>query len=111
MAEPFEFIASAATPGALAVHSGLQLVRHIGCSRVLVQSDFLAPYSPILADCFHLAHDIPSIRFEHCSREAHTLAHFLARHIYDLNLMYWWDDDPPSFVLPHILKDVIFSNQ
>ena len=75
------------------------------------ESDILAPYSAILADYFQLAHDIPSISFEHCPREANSLAHFLARHVYDSNLMYRWDDYPPSFLLPHVLKDVTILNQ
>ena len=94
-------------------------MNQIGCSNVIVESDCLevinacngdldiqAPYSAILADCFHYAHEISSIRFQHYPREANTLAHTLARHVFESNVMYWWDDDPPSFLLPHVLKDV-----
>lgn len=38
--------------------------------------------------------------------DANGLAHFLARHVYDSNLLYWWDDDPSEFLLPHVINDV-----
>lgn len=119
VAEPFGHAANAASAEALALRRGLQLVQQIGCSRIIVESDclevidacngvsdILAPYAATLADCFQLAHGVSSIRFQHCSREANNLAHYLARHAYDIQLMYWWDDEPPSFLLPHVLKDV-----
>ena len=72
--------------------------------------DILTPYSAILADCFLYAHEVSSIRFQHCPREANILAHFLARHTYDSNLMYNWADDPASFLIPHVLQDAILLN-
>ena len=123
VAEPFTYADSATTAEALALRRGLQLVNHICCFRVTVESDcfeiisacrgeadILAPYSAILADCFRYAHDIASIQFQHCPREANGLAHFLARHAFYSNLVFSWDDDPPSFLLPHVLKNVILIN-
>ena len=96
--ETIDHTVNAAAAEVMAICGGLQLVHQIGCSRVAVESDclevinacnddsdILAPYSAILADCFQLAHNIPSISFEHCPREANYLAHFLARHVYDSN--------------------------
>ena len=71
------------------------------CSRVTIESDCLeiieacngekeikAPYLALLADCFQVAHEIPTVKFMYCPREANTLAHFVARHAYDMQLEF-----------------------
>ena len=73
------------------------------------EKDIRAPYSALLADCFQLAHEIPTVKFLYYPREVNTLAHFVARHAYDMKLEFSWQDEPPGFLLPHVMKDVTFS--
>lgn len=121
-AECFYQVQDAASAEALALRRGLQLVQERGCTRVAMESDCLeiidacngekeirAPYSAILADCFQFAHEVPSLSFMHCPREANNLAHLLARHAYDSKLFLFWEDEPPDFLLSHVIKDVNLS--
>lgn len=73
------------------------------------ENEIRAPYSAIIEDCFHIAHEIPLVSFQHCPREANNLAHQLARHGYDSQLFISWEDEPPDFLVPHVLKDVTIS--
>ena len=68
-----------------------------------------APYSAIMAGCFQLAHEISDLRFVFCPRDANRLAHTVARHAYESKLVLSWEDEPPVFILPHVLSDVTFS--
>ena len=122
-AEIFSYASSVASAEAMALYLGLRLVCDIGCSKITMESDclelvtacnggseILASYTAILYDAFQLAHEISSIQFRHCPREANKLAHALARHAYDSTEMILWDDLPPNFLLPHVLNDVTLSN-
>lgn len=119
----FDHVANAASVEALTLCRDLQLIQQIEYSWIVIESsclevivayngvsDILAPYYAILADCFHFEHDITSTCFQHCPRKANALAHNLDRHAYGSQLMYWWDDEPPSFLLPHVLQDVTRLN-
>ena len=122
VAEVFDHISNPAVAEAMVIRRGLQLLQDIACSRVIVEadsleiintcngvSDVLAPYSAIMANCFQIAHGISSIRFQYCPRKANGLAHFLARHAYDNNTMYSWENDPPTFLITHALNGVTLS--
>ena len=72
------------------------------------EKDIRAPYSAILADCFQVAHEISDLKFQHCPREANSLAHLVATHVYDSQVVLSWEDEPPNFILPHVIKYVNF---
>lgn len=85
-------VLNAQTSETLALLRGLKLLSEIGCTKVTVESDcleliearsgkieILGPNVAILADFFHIAHEILGICFKHCPSEANGLAHFLAR--------------------------------
>jgi hypothetical protein len=62
----------------------------------------------ILDDCYHLALDFVKIHFEHSFCEANQVAHELARLDRSNNQLVWLDD-PPSFLIPLLLKDVTYE--
>lgn len=70
------------------------------------ESDIWSSYTPILIDCFDLAHGIPSISFQHWPREANNLAHFVARYSNEQGSSFEWVDEAPNFLLSHLLSDV-----
>ena len=51
-------------------------------------------------------HRIGNIYVQHCNREANKVAHTLARHALDSNSSVFWDDNPPSFIVPAAINDV-----
>lgn len=65
------------------------------------------PYTAILANCFQMTRRIGSVSFCHCPRDANRAAHNLARCTHDSNVVYNWDDDPPSFIISDIILIVI----
>ena len=73
------------------------------------EKDIREPYSALLADCFQVSHEIPTVKLLYCPRESNTFAHFIARHAYDMQLEFSCEDEPPGFLLPHVMKDVTFS--
>jgi hypothetical protein len=98
-------IMNATTIEVFILRPGLKMLYDASCTKVQVESDclehikacngnsdILSPYVPVLADCFHLAHVIPSISFPFCPREDNGLAHFLARYSYDHQTNYEWVD-------------------
>ena len=104
---------------ALAFKRGLQLVETLGCRPVLVESDSLqlvgafngvveiwSPYTAIVMDCFQIATRIGQVKVQFCPREANMVAHKIAREVYNSNLDLFWDDNPPSFIIPDVLNDV-----
>lgn len=77
---------------ALALRFGLNLASFVGCTRLIINSDSMdviaamqdggissGSSAGILDDCFHMARDFTHIRFEHCHREANSVADELAR--------------------------------
>lgn len=95
------------------------MISNIGCSKVIVESDclelveacngksdVLGPNATILVDCFQIAPGITSIEFKHQPREANGLAHYLARFSYDAKRSCEWINDPPDFLLSHVIHDV-----
>ena len=117
--EKFDHAYNAQDAETLALWRGFQMIFDMGCSKVEVESDCLelmdacngkidirGPNSALLADCFHLAHGITSISFNHCPREANGLPHFLARNCFESKTSYVWLDVTPNFLLPRVLLDV-----
>jgi ribonuclease HI len=106
------------TAEALAVQHGLQLALHMGCNRIVVNSDsmtimdalngnaqFLGPAAAILNECVKLAREFVVVTFHHCPRESNEAADVLARQASRSNLGSWLDD-PPSFLMPRLVTDM-----
>jgi ribonuclease HI len=119
LACPLSHVYDATTAEALALFKGLVFLLDIGITRVTIESDSLevikacnaeveiwSPYSAILYDCFSKAQEFDHIAFIHCVREANQVAHELARYAFNSNSVVRWDESPPSFILPFVLKDV-----
>lgn len=105
------------TAEAFALLHGLQLADHLGCSRVLVNSDnsslmeamqgntrFYGSAAAVIEECHKLADEFQNISFESCPREENEVADELASKAnQDQNI---WIDCPPSRLVPVLLKDV-----
>ena len=105
--------------GGNTVQKGLDLVECLGCSKVIVVSDSLevieactgvveiwTPYTAILVDIFQKAFRIGLVCFSHCPRNANKAAHNLAKLTYESKVAMYWDDDPPTILLPDFINDV-----
>lgn len=116
---PLSNLLDAATAEVMALQKGLLVIKQMGCSPTTIESDCLelcqayngeievwGPYTAILVDCFVRAANIGSITLHHCSREANTVAHNLARFAYDSDSSFVWDGDPPSFIVSDVINDV-----
>jgi ribonuclease HI len=123
LACPLSHVHDATTAEALALFKGLVFLLDIGVTRVTIESDSLeviqacnaevevwSPYSAILYDCFSKAQEFDYIAFTHCIREANQVAHELARYAFTSNSVVRWDEFPPSFILPFVLKDVTITD-
>lgn len=42
---------------------------------------------------------------KHCSRDTNKVAHIIARHAFESNSNFCWDDDPPNFIMPTVISD------
>lgn len=113
----------AVTSEAIALKKGLELIEHLGCLPVILESDSMqlvvafnnrieiwSPYTAVLMECFQIASRIGQLKIQHCPREANTVAHEIARNVFDSNTNVYWDDDPPSFIVSDVMNDVsVFS--
>ena len=109
---------------ALALKFGLQLSSLAGCNRFVVNSDSLelmeimtkdgqyaGNAAAIIDDCYHLACEFSSIRFEFCPREANAVAHELAS-VARSKFCSEWIEMAPNELLPLLLKDVsVITNE
>ena len=108
---------------ALALRFGMHLASSVGCTRVIVNSDSMdvitakdggitsGSSAAILDDCFHMARDFTHVRFEHCHREANSVADELAR-LCKFSLPNSWFDDAPIAIMPLLVKyDVLIANK
>jgi ribonuclease HI len=88
----WEFVIDAPMVKAYALKEGLMLAQHIGCNRLIIQSDcvevvdtmkdggFTANSAAALHDeCNIIWSEFQNIMIEHCNREANQAAHNLAR--------------------------------
>ena len=102
---------------------GLIIVENLGCLSIVVETDSLelveafngvieiwSPYTAILMECFLIARRIGQVKIQHCSREENMVAHELARQCFVSNISCNWVDEPPSFILDKLLKDVTFMD-
>jgi ribonuclease HI len=92
---------------AYVLKEGLMLAHHIGCNRIIIQSDcmeivqtmkdggFTANSAAALYDkCNIICCGFQDITIEHCNREANQAAHSLARRAMQLKQNCIWDDEP-----------------
>lgn len=112
-----DVVMDALSAEAYAMKEGLKLAQTIGCNRIILSSDCLeavnamveggssGPAAAIFDDCYHLATEFPKIIFEHCHREANSVAHELAR-VARGSCVQVWLDDPPYSILSMLLADV-----
>ena len=113
------FVADAMTAEAYALREGLCLAQYLCCNRFILQSDNVevvttmkeggfsaTSAAAIFHDCATLASGFDKITFEHCQRDANSVAHELAKFSFQSLSSCKWDDDPPSFILPMLLHDV-----
>ena len=66
---------------AYALKEGLMLVQHIGCNRLIIQSDCMEDNGGFTANSAAALYDECNITMEHCNREANQAAHNLARRV------------------------------
>lgn len=65
---------------------------------------FAGPVAAVIDDCYHMSRDLVHARFEHCHREANSVAHELAR-LARFSPPSTWFDDAPSALIALIVKD------
>jgi ribonuclease HI len=108
----------AAVMEASALLAGLQLAEQFGPSLLMVESDsmevvqavldpseFRGTSAVVIDDCRHLLTVLGKATIRHCPREANEAAHELARHGSLERVKLFWFSDPPSFIIPVIVKD------
>jgi ribonuclease HI len=113
------FVADPMMAEAYAVQEGLLLAQKFGCNRLIIQSDNMevvdtmkeggfsaTSAAAIFYDCNIMAAGFVKVSFEHCPREANSVAHELAKDSFQSFSSCTWDDDPPSFILPLLINDV-----
>jgi ribonuclease HI len=119
------FVADAMIVEAYALREGLCLAQHIGCNRFVVQSDNIlvvesmrhggfsaTAAATIFRDCNIVTSGFNKVTFEHCPREANSVAHELAKFCFQFSSSCICDGDPPRFILPFLINDVsVFDQQ
>ncbi|KAE8786510.1 hypothetical protein D1007_39664 [Hordeum vulgare] len=102
---------------ALALRFGLNLAMSVGCNKLIVNpdnTDVIASMqeggnssgttATILDDCYHMARDFTHVRYDRCHREANSVADKLAR-ICKFSSPNSWFDEPPSVIIPLVVRD------
>jgi hypothetical protein len=64
----------------------------------------------VLADCFMMAQTFEAIEFKLFMRDANQV-HQLAKSSFLSISVVSWDDDPPGFIMPYVITDVILLDQ
>jgi ribonuclease HI len=103
---------------ASALSAGLQLVEQFGPSLLMVESDsmevvqavldpseFRGTSAVVIDDCRHTLTVLGKATIQHCPREANEAAHELAHHGSLERVKVFWFLDPPTFIIPVIVKD------
>jgi hypothetical protein len=116
------YLVDAPMAEAFALKEGLLLAQHVGCNRLIVQSNCMEvvetmanggfsanSVSAVCDECNIVWSGLQMISIEHCSGEANETVHELARRGMQMKLNCNWDDEPPSFILEFLMNDVIFS--
>jgi hypothetical protein len=105
------FVADSMMAEAYAPREGLCLAQHIGCKKIIIQSDNSQVIdimldggftTTIFNDCIIITLGFNQVEFQHCQREANSVTHKIARNSFQVNLSCISNDDPPSFVLPFL---------
>jgi ATP:corrinoid adenosyltransferase len=109
---------------AYALKEGLMLAQHIGCNRLIIQSDCMEVVqimkdggvsansaAAIYDDCNIIWSGFHDISIEHCSREANQVTHNLARRAWQYKQNCTWVDEPPSFILDSLTHGVTILNE
>ena len=99
----------------IANRCGLSLGANLGCTNLEVESDclnaleaisdpntYMGTGVPIIAECSLLALEFASITFDHCSREANSVADDLAKHCISSGKSEAWETVIPDFILHHL---------
>ncbi|KAM3271769.1 hypothetical protein ACQJBY_042149 [Aegilops geniculata] len=112
-------INSAVSLEILAIRNGLYLAAHIGCSKVIVESDsqlaleavekfesYLGQEAAIVMECNELKANYASVSFDNCTREANAIADCLAKSSFNSKSSSMWDATPPDFISQLIVTDL-----
>jgi hypothetical protein len=104
---------------AIAMKEGLFLLNHLGCNSIITESDYLeivdagtggetwwTGSAAIFVYCMDQATLIGNVSFAHCPREANKTAHELGRVYFNNKISCNWDDEPSSFLLSLLIRDV-----
>jgi len=115
----FEHILDAPMAEAMALREGIALTQLIGCCKLVIHSNSqgvvetmqqggssATASAPIFEDCAYRMED-SSCSIEHCNRDINVVAHEVARVVMESELNCIWVDEPPSFILEHLVNDVI----
>jgi hypothetical protein len=65
----------------------------------------------VLADCFTMAQTFEAIEFKLGMTDANQVAHQLAKSSCLSISVVSWDVDPPGFIMPYVITDVISLDQ
>ena len=103
----------------MALKNGPMLLQHLGCSKVVVESDCLAVVEAandlpnyfganvaIFAECYQMSREFGKLSYQHCSREANKIADSLAKFGTSGEVHRFWEDDPPDFISSMIVNDM-----
>jgi ribonuclease HI len=97
---------------AYTLKEGLMLAQHIGCNRLIIQSDCMkvvetmnGGFSALYDECITIWSGFQEISIEHCSRDANQAAHELAKRAMLLKQNCTWDHEPHSFILAFVNCD------
>ena len=114
-----EHVQDAPMAEAMALREGLLLAQQIGCNRLMIQSDCLEVVETMKQDgisatailnrydeCSQLWQDFVSISIKHGNREAHKVAHEVARLAMASKLSCNWVNELPSFILEALVNDI-----
>lgn len=108
-----------------ALEEGLLLEQLIGAQRLIFQTDCMevvdtmknggfsaTAATTIYDECIAMWRDLVAVHIQHCNRAANQVAHELARIALSLKNSCIWLDEPPTFILEHLVNDVTcLSNQ
>jgi hypothetical protein len=74
---------------------------------VLNPSEYRATGAVVIDDCRKKISDFGKATIVHCNRQAFVCAHELARFSFRERSEGFWMDEPPHFLVPFIVKDLI----
>jgi ribonuclease HI len=118
--EFIQFAMEAPSMEASALRLGLEMAEHMGVQSVAIECDFMevvqavlnpseyrATGAVVIDDCRKKISDFGKATIVHCNRQAFVCAHELARFSFRERSEGFWMDEPPHFLVPFIVKDLI----